>query len=344
MVGKRFCYAVLLFSPATALTLRSASNNVTATDHKQHPTFQSFYHDYKSGPGIWKWSNALDAYQHHFGGLAGKSRLAVAEVGVQSGGSIGMWKTVLGQGVHFYGLDINKACLKFQNSTTTIFMGDQADDKVWDRFYSNVSMVDILVDDGGHEAHQMSVTFRRSFDHLNSGGFVATEDVFRQDQWPFLYDTTKSIGLWKDQVESVHMYPGSFLLQKKPAHDDFVASLPPSSGVVDSWEAMWAAIQLHPGTTVTVKNKLWGSLFTEANMHSIVQEFVHLYEAGGQTDDPPGCAFTPAPVCTATVVNSAQMNSITGVHVYQDALYVEAAAKAPIISAVRKGDTWIPYR
>jgi len=343
-VGTQFCFAVLFISPASALTVRSVGKNFTfANRGEQLPTFQSFYHGYKRGPGIWKWSNALDAYQHHFAGMAGRSPLAVAEVGVQSGGSIDMWKAVLGKGVHYYGLDINKACRKFQNSSTTIFIGDQADDRVWDAFYSKISMVDILVDDGGHEAHQMSVTFRRSFDHLNSGGFVATEDVFRKDQWQFLYDATKSIGVWKDQVESVHMYPGVFLLQKKPAHNDFVASLPPSSAVVDSWETLWAAVQLHPGTTVTVKNKGWGAMFTEATMHSIVQQFVHLYTAGGQTDDPPGCAFTPAPVCTATVVNSAEMNLVTGVHIYQDVLYVEAAAKPPVISAVRKGDKWIPY-
>jgi len=345
-VGTRFCSAVLLLSPATALTLtlRPAGNNLTFVDHREKlPTFQSFYHDYKHGPGIWKWSNALDAYQQHFAGMAGRSPLAVAEVGVQSGGSIDMWKAVLGQGVHYYGLDINTACRKFQNSSTSIFIGDQADDKVWDAFYSKVSMVDILVDDGGHEAHQMSVTFRRSFDHLNPGGFVATEDVFRQDQWQFVYDATKSIGAWKDQVESVHMYPGVFMLQKKPAHDDFVARLPPGSVVVDSFENMWAAVQSHPGTTVTLKNKLWGAMFAEATLHNIVTQFMHLYAAQGQTDDPPGCAFTPAPVCTATVVNSAQMNLVTGVHIFQDVLYVEAAAKQPVISAVRKGDKWIPY-
>jgi len=344
-VGTRCCYAFILLAPAAALSLRLAGHNSTSADlRKEHPTFQSFYHDYKSGPGIWKWSNALDAYQHHFGGMAGRSPLAVAEVGVQSGGSIGLWKAVLGKGVHYYGLDINKNCLQFKNSSTSIFIGDQASDQVWDTFYSKVSNLDILVDDGGHQAHQMSVTFRRSFDHLNPGGFVAVEDVFRQDQWQFLYDATKNIGLWKDQVESVHMYPGVFLLQKKPAHDDFVKTLPPSAGVVDSFEAMWAAIQLHPGKTVTLKNQAWGSLFTEALMYNIVQQFVHLYAAAGQLDDPPGCALTPAPVCTATVVNTAQMNIVTGVHVFQDALYVEAAAKPPVISAVRKGDKWIPYR
>jgi len=345
--GKGVCFAVFMFSPAAALTMRSAGNNFTlANHHGQLPTFQTFYHDYKKGRGIWKWSNALDAYQHHFAGMAGRSPLAVTEVGVQSGGSINMWKVVLGQGVHYYGLDINKACLNFKSSSTTIFIGDQADDKVWDTFYSEVSMVDILVDDGGHQAHQMSVTFRRSFDHLNPGGFVATEDVFRQDQWQFLYDTTKSIGVWKDQVESVHMYPGVFMLQKKPekpTQNDFVAGLPPTSGVVDSFAAMWALIQLHPGKTVTLKNKGWGSMFTEVAMHNIVQQFVHLYAAAGQTDDPPGCAFTPAPVCTATIVNTAQINIVTGVHIYQDVLYVEAAAKPPVISAVRKGDKWIPY-
>merc|ERR1719281_510784 len=77
--------------------------------------------------------------------------LAVAEVGVQSGGSILMWQAVLGAQIKFYGLDINPGCNKFKDAATSITIGDQADPKMWNSFFSTVTnTLDILVDDAGH--------------------------------------------------------------------------------------------------------------------------------------------------------------------------------------------------
>lgn len=343
------CGAALFPAPSRAFLMRwqnSTSTNASIRGHVQQPlTFQSYYNAVGDGYGIWKWSNALDAYQRHLSPLAGKA-LKVAEVGVQSGGSIAMWKAVLGKSIHYYGLDINPACNQFADATTTIFIGDQANSSMWDNFYGTVTNnLDILVDDGGHQAHQMGMTFHRAFEHINAGGFIASEDIFIKEQLPFLYNTAKSIGWWHGQVESAHLYPGVFMVKKMATAGQgaFVSTLPAVSVTVDNWQAMWTAIQQHPGTTVAVKNQLWGSMLTEVSMRDIFTQFQQLIVAVGQTDVPKGCAFTPAPICTATIVNSQVQNLVKGVHAYQDTLYVEVNAQPPVISATRKGSKWIPY-
>merc|ERR1719456_1144920 len=95
--------AVLVFFLAQAEALRHAGHarkaanttNVTGAGVKQAPTFPGYYYSHQTGRGIWKWSNSLDAYQKHFAPLTGQP-LALAEIGVQSGGSIEMWHAVLG--------------------------------------------------------------------------------------------------------------------------------------------------------------------------------------------------------------------------------------------------------
>jgi len=343
-----FCGATLFLpAPSRAVVLRTGnSTNSSLRSHVQQPaSFQGYYNGVVDGFGVWKWSNALDAYQRHFFEFAGKP-VAIAEVGVQSGGSIAMWKSVLGQGVHYYGLDINPKCSQFADPTTTIVIGDQSDAAMWDNFYKTVTNnLDILVDDGAHQAHHMGVTFHLAFQHINPGGYIAVEDIFVHDQLPFLYNAATSIGWWHGQVESAHLYPGVFLVKKmSPAgQGTFLSTLPTVSVTVDNWQAMWDAISKHPGTTVAVKNQLWGSMLTTQSMRDILTQFEQLVVAGGQADDPPGCATTPAPVCTATIINTVVMNLVKGVHAYQDTLYVEVNPHPPVISATRKGIKWIPY-
>jgi len=271
------CGAALFPATLQAVVLRiTNTTNSSLRDHIQQPvTFQSYYNSKFDGFGIWKWSNALDAYQRHLVELAGK-RLAVAEVGVQSGGSIAMWKAVLGQGVHYYGLDINPRCSQFTDTTTTIVIGDQANTAMWDYFYTTVTNnLDILVDDGGHQAQQMGVTFHVAFQHINPGGYLITEDIFTHVQYPFLVHAATSIGWWHGQVESTHLYPGVFLLKKVSpmGQGSFLASLPPVSVTVDNWQPMWDAISQNPGTTVAVKNPNWGSMLTTNSMRDIFTQF-----------------------------------------------------------------------
>lgn len=310
-------------------------------------TFEGFYNSHTKGRGIWKWGNALVAYQRHFGSAWAGHPVKFAEVGVQSGGSILMWQAVLGQQCHVYGIDINTACGKFADPTTTITIGDQADVAMWTKFFTETTPnLDVLVDDGGHTPTQMLVTLQQVFPRTNPGGFVAIEDIHGTHYVnSFFHPAATFLGQQSAQglLKAVHVYP--FLLV---AEKGGTSSLPASdlalapAATVNSFEALWSALPANVGKSVAVVNPGWGSLLTEVNLKGIFSQFgsLHAYES---KDTPPGCATTPVAVCTMTVVNSQGQNSITGVHVFSDRLIVEVAATPPVIHAVRKGTEWLPY-
>lgn len=96
-----------------------------------------------------------------------------------------MWKRVFGAQCHVYGIDINPAVNKFTDQTTTITIGDQADMGMWQSFFAETTKapIDALIDDGGHESHQMLVTLRSVFDNLTPGGIIGLEDSQQKLRW-----------------------------------------------------------------------------------------------------------------------------------------------------------------
>jgi hypothetical protein len=55
-----------------------------------------WFSHYTTGPGADKWSGYLDAYHRHFDRFRIQERVTMVEVGVQSGGSIEMWRSYFG--------------------------------------------------------------------------------------------------------------------------------------------------------------------------------------------------------------------------------------------------------
>jgi len=325
---------------------RKAANgtNVTGTQLKQAPTFPGYYYNHQTGRGIWKWSNSLDAYQKHFAPRAGQP-LNLAEIGVQSGGSIEMWHAVLGAQCHVYGLDINPACNQFADATTTITIGDQGDNKMWDNFYTNVLAgkgLDILIDDGGHQAHQMGITLHRAFPHMNPGGFIAVEDIHgRHYTQSFFYPAAQSISSWhaKGEVEWVSVLPFELILKKAGGT---ASPVPPISATVSDFPQLWPALNLYPGKFIAIENAAWGSFLSEATMKAIFDQLAPMHDSQ-MVSNPAGCATTADPVCTNAVQNSESQAKMISVTIYPTRAIVEVASAPPTIQAVRRGTQWIAY-
>lgn len=309
----------------------------------QTKTFQGWYENHYEGRGIWKWANALDAYQAHFGPQAGQP-LSVAEVGVQSGGSILMWQAVLGDQIKFYGLDINPGCKKFADAKTSITIGDQADPQMWWNFYAKTtSTLDILVDDGGHTPEQMLVTLTETFPHLNAGGHIAIEDIHgRQYVQTFFHPAGQAISEWntKGQISSVHVYPFLLIVQKAGGSHPGL-KLPVSKTVAD-FAAFYSVLDQSAGQYIAIENSNWGSFLSATTLNNIFTELAPLHDYS-MTDTPPGCATSPAAVCTNTITNSNYQAKVVGVHIFANKLVMEVAKKPVVIHAVRKGTEWLPY-
>lgn len=317
----------------------------TSLDLKQPVTFPGFYNSHTQGRGIWKWSNSLDAYQRHFAPMAGQVGLSLGEVGVQSGGSILMWKAVLGAQLKFYGFDINKNCMQFADATTVITIGDQGDVKMWNSFFAKTSKsLDILVDDGSHQPHHMGITLHTVFPNINPGGYVAIEDIHgRHYLQSFFTPAASSISAWHSQnlVASVHVYP-FMLIVHKAGGTQHPLNVAAATATVADFPALYPLLNTMPGKVVEIVNPNWGSFLSQATLTKIFTELAPLHDANTWAN-PPGCLTTADPVCTNTVRNSQYQAQVIGVHVFPTKALVEIAATPPVIHATRKGTVWIPY-
>jgi cephalosporin hydroxylase len=353
-MAARILFLVLSVLVADALLLRNATpasavNLVAANATHKGVTFGDFYASYGAGRGIWKWSNALDAYQRHFGMWAGQP-VSIAEVGVQSGGSINLWKGVLGAATTVHGIDINTNCEKFADATTTITIGDQADVNMWHSFFTDVAPnnLDVLIDDGGHEPHQMLVTLEQVYPHTKPGGYVMIEDIHGQNYIKsFFTPAANFLGAQAvmGSLGSVHVYPFLLAVQKKGPHPAFPATelaFAGSSVTVDNFDSMWKEVPNHRGGHIILENPTWGPFLTAPGMTNFFSLFAGLHDFG-QYDSPAGCATSTAPQCTAAIQNSQMQAQITGIHVYPTRLVVEVAGSQVTIQAVRKGTEWIGY-
>jgi hypothetical protein len=66
---------------------------------------QKYFDAVESGPGIWKWRHYFEIYDRHFEKFRNKE-VNILEIGIYSGGSLGMWKAYFGPRCRVYGVDI----------------------------------------------------------------------------------------------------------------------------------------------------------------------------------------------------------------------------------------------
>jgi cephalosporin hydroxylase len=339
----KFAASVLLaglLASVDAASLRK--HNATAT-----PTFEQYYSGHE-GRGMWKWNVALDAYQRHFGQFANKES-KMLEIGVQSGGSILMYKQVLPKTL-YYGMDINKNCADFEDETTKIFLGDQADVPSWQRFFESpqTASLDMCIDDGGHQAFQMLATLQQVLPRMNKGGVFLTEDIHGQNEdyltrffYPAADFMSAQLSFNGAKMESVHLYPFILAVQMEggPAPWPKPAEI---AITVDSFPGLIDAIPKHLGKVVHIANKDWKSLFGPDALKNFFGTFYDMY--GGQVrEEPAHCHNTMANICTMIATNTRYQSLIKGVHIYAEEAFVEVHAAPPVIDAVRRGSKWIPY-
>jgi SAM-dependent methyltransferase len=141
---------------------------------------REFFDRNVEGPGIWKWEHYFEIYDRHLSKFRGKAP-TIVEIGIYSGGSLPMWQHYFGPGTQVVGIDIEPACRVYEREGVRVFIGDQADRSFWARFREEVPKVDILIDDGGHESEQQSISLDEMLPHLAPGGVYICEDVHHKN-------------------------------------------------------------------------------------------------------------------------------------------------------------------
>jgi hypothetical protein len=189
----------------------------------------AYFDAHKEGPGIWKWRHYFDIYHRHFAKFIGQE-VHILEIGVYSGGSLGMWRSYFGDRCHVYGIDIEEACKAYEDLGVQIFIGDQADRLFWKRFKRDVPNIDIVIDDGGHLPDQQMITLEELLPHIRTNGVYMCEDVHGTMHRfsTFVNGVTHSLNAFnvsdegiaanpfQAAVQSVHHYPFVVVIEKLP--------------------------------------------------------------------------------------------------------------------------------
>jgi 23S rRNA U2552 (ribose-2'-O)-methylase RlmE/FtsJ len=126
-----------------------------------------------------KWDPYFDVYENYCSKYINKP-ITLVEIGVQSGGSIQMWRKFLGPEAKIIGVDVDPAVMNhkpFYDENIDIVIGDQESHEFWDSFLQKYPEIDVLIDDGGHTMQQQIVTFERVFPHIKKDGVLICEDT-----------------------------------------------------------------------------------------------------------------------------------------------------------------------
>jgi 23S rRNA U2552 (ribose-2'-O)-methylase RlmE/FtsJ len=191
-----------------------------------------YFENHKEGHGIWKFEHYFEIYHQHFAKFVGQ-KVNVLEIGVYSGGSLGMWRSYFGEKSHIYGVDIQEACKSYESENISVFIGDQADRTFWNNFRKSVEGIDVLIDDGGHSPDQQQITLEEMLPHLRPGGVYLCEDIWGDSNNRFTtfattlvrelnaYHLTSvepfysfSVTRFQSSIHSIHFYPYIVVIEK----------------------------------------------------------------------------------------------------------------------------------
>ena len=98
-------------------------------------------------------------------------------MGIFGGGSLSMWKKYFHPKSRIIGIDLNPKSKKYEKFGYEIYIGDQEDEKFWNKFYREVGKIDILLDDGGHTDLRQAQTLISSISKIKENGLIVIEDI-----------------------------------------------------------------------------------------------------------------------------------------------------------------------
>jgi len=128
------------------------------------------YENYKANPGFHHWLEYAAHYDFHLPILISKfpksKTIKMLEIGVQSGGSMEVWKSYFSSRSFYYvGMDINKHCKKFEDISRNISIeiGNQLSRENLLQICRKYGPFDFIVDDGGHTSKMMRTSLNTLF-------------------------------------------------------------------------------------------------------------------------------------------------------------------------------------
>jgi hypothetical protein len=180
---------------------------------------EEYFDAHLEGPGIWKWRHYFDVYEHHVSRFVGTD-VHVLEIGVYSGGSLGMWQHYFGPGCRIHGIDIAAECRVYERDGIEISIGDQADPSFWASVLKNSPPIDIVIDDGGHLPHQQIATLEALLPRIRPGGVYVCEDSHGagNEFHAYVSGLARSLYTWAPDLAAARAQPSELQRMVKAIH------------------------------------------------------------------------------------------------------------------------------
>jgi len=130
------------------------------------------------GRHVDKWAHYLGAYEEQLGPFRrgfpnrdGSLRpLRILEIGVYKGGSLQLWRRYFGAQASVWGIDADPACSAIDDPDLEIRIGSQQDRRFLEGVVDEMGGVDVVIDDGSHQADHQRASFEVLFPLLSEGG------------------------------------------------------------------------------------------------------------------------------------------------------------------------------
>ena len=132
---------------------------------------EEYLEQHADGRRVHKWAHYLDVYERHLAQYRGRP-ITMLEIGVQSGGSLRMWRDYFGPAARVVGVDIDPRCARLEDPDTTVVIGDQEDPRFMASLAERFGPFDVVIDDGGHTMAQQARTLEVLWPAIRTGGVL----------------------------------------------------------------------------------------------------------------------------------------------------------------------------
>jgi hypothetical protein len=121
----------------------------------------------------------MDIYEQRLGTRRVKRLL---EIGVAHGKSLFTWAEIFPDAL-IVGVDIEPSCRLHQRERIAVLIADAADPAAMAGVTAIHGPFDVVIDDGSHDYHEVSMAFEELYPRMASGGVYIIEDLDGDDQW-----------------------------------------------------------------------------------------------------------------------------------------------------------------
>jgi len=121
------------------------------------------------GKPVAKWLHYLPIYDQLLGSHIG-SKVKMLEIGVAHGGSLGLWRKLLGDEAVIFGIDIDPKCAALDGDSGSVRIGSQDDPKFLRDVVAEMKGLDVVLDDGSHIGRHQRASLDVLFPLLGEGG------------------------------------------------------------------------------------------------------------------------------------------------------------------------------